>query len=303
MRNDLNPIAKEIGAAVHQAELLLSSQSKQAQVSGNSILPEQTDVPTQQVSTPGPLQVTANTTPASSKSTTYSATGMTTGSIIYWTNQNRKQNGDLAPLTENATLDATALAKVNDMFNQQYFAHVSPTGLSVGTQVTRAGYDYIMVGENLALGTFDSGKSIVDAWMGRPGHRANILQPHYTDIGVGVKQGEYQGNTVWIAVQHFGLPHTACPTVDLKLKAQIDINQTQISDIKTKIDYEKGMIDAATNHYSYEYNQMVDEYNALIVQYNDLVTSTKTDISNYNNQVTTYNTCVTAVEGTPAPSE
>ena len=66
------------------------------------------------------------------------------------------------------------------------------------------------------------------AWMNSPGHRANILNPHFQEIGVAVGKGMYEGHETWIAVQSFGMPLSACPASDANLKIKIDANNGMI---------------------------------------------------------------------------
>jgi uncharacterized protein YkwD len=214
--------------------------------------------------------------------------------IVYWTNKARKDNGALRALTPNVVLNEMAMKKVNDMFTKQYFEHESPSGVTVSNLAKETGYAYILIGENLALGTFGTSQAIVTAWMQSPGHRANILNGKYIEIGVAAKKGTYDGREVWIAVQHFGLPQSVCPAIDHKLKAQIDINQAQIAALKTQIDDRKMQIDKSDQSITYEYNNLVDGYNAFVREYNALVASTKIQIATYNEQINSYNTCVVA---------
>ena len=79
---------------------------------------------------------------------------LTQAGTIKWTNIQRANNGILPPLAENALLDDAAIRKVQDMFNRQYFEHISPDGKNVGNLVEGYGYEYIAVGENLALGNY-----------------------------------------------------------------------------------------------------------------------------------------------------
>ena len=145
-------------------------------------------------------------------------THLTDAGVIEWTNTNRAQNGQLPALKENTLLDQAAELKLQDMFKQQYFEHVNPQGVGPGDLAKKVGYNFIAEGENLALGNFGNDQSLVTAWMNSPGHRANILNVHYTEIGVAVGQGSYQGQTTWLAVQEFGRPASSCPSVDLALK-------------------------------------------------------------------------------------
>ncbi len=211
--------------------------------------------------------------------------------IIANTNIQRYNNGGLLPVIENAKLDAAAKAKAEDMFKKQYFEHVSPSGVDPGSLVKSFGYDYIVEGENLILGNFASEQEIVQDWMNSPGHRANILNNRVTEIGVAIIKGTYEGRTVWIGVQEFGLPLAACQQPDYSLKNQIDSNKTRLDTMATDLDSKRAEIDG-TNQRSPKYNQLIDEYNQMVKDYNDLVQETKNLIVNYNNQINTFNQCV-----------
>jgi uncharacterized protein YkwD len=263
-----------------------------------SMLPDAISTPIQSINVPGPLEVPKpkNETPASS-TTSSTSTAQTSGgqaitraNIIYWTNQARAAN-NLPPLSENSVLDVTASAKTDDMFAKSYFEHTSPTGMTVSSQAKNAGYSYLMIGENLALGQFASAKEIVDAWMASPGHRANILNTRYSEIGIGVKKSTYQGNVVWIATQHFGLPSSACPSVDANLKNIISENQARLTQLETALKSKKQEIDN-TSQLSSDYNTKIAEYNVLVKEYNALAQTVKDQVSTYNTEVQVYNLCV-----------
>jgi len=211
--------------------------------------------------------------------------------IISETNLQRQENGNLPVLKENAKLDEAAGAKANDMFLKQYFEHVSPIGIDPGKLAQSYGYDYIVAGENLILGNFSSEKEVVQDWMNSPGHRANILNNRYTEIGVAIIKGTYKGQSIWIGVQEFGLPLSACSEPDINLKNQIDSDKTQLDTLSLQIDERKTQIDN-TNQNSPVYSQMVDDYNQLVAQYNLLAETIKSIISQYNNQVNIFNDCV-----------
>jgi len=213
--------------------------------------------------------------------------------IIAQTNFQRMLNesSPLLELKESAILDEAASAKAQDMFNKQYFEHVSPSGVGPGDLVQAAGYEYIVAGENLILGNFSSEKEVVDAWMASPGHRANILNTRFTEIGVAIIKGTYKGQSVWIGVQEFGLPLSTCAQPDVSLKNQINTNQTKLDVMTQQIDNLKNQIESS-NKKSDVYRQMIDDYNQLVEQYNALVETTKTDIANYNNEINIFNNCV-----------
>jgi len=211
--------------------------------------------------------------------------------IILETNLQRQQNGGLPALTENIKLNEAALAKARDMFLNQYFEHVSPSGVSPGQLVQAYDYNYITTGENLILGNFSSEKEVVQAWMDSPGHRANILNNRYTEIGVAMIKGIYKGETVWIGVQEFGLPLSTCTEPSVTFKNQIDLEKAQLDILATQIDEKKNQIES-TNRKFASYNQMINYYNQLVAEYNLLAEKLKLDVAKYNNQVNIFNNCV-----------
>jgi len=129
--------------------------------------------------------------------------------IISLTNDQRKLNSDNA-LTEDTLLDQAAQAKAQDMAAKDYFSHVGPDGKTPWQWISEVGYQYQYAGENLAVRFVDS-EDVVQAWMASPTHRANIVKPVYTEIGVGVALGTYQGQPATYVVQYFGTPKNANP--------------------------------------------------------------------------------------------
>jgi cell division septation protein DedD len=135
------------------------------------------------------------------------------GVLTSLTNQERAQN-NVPPLTENALLDQAAQDKANDMATFGYFAHTSPEGKTPWYWFGLVGYRYQAAGENLAVNYFESA-DVATAWMNSPEHRANIVKAGYTDIGIGVASGVYEGqNTVFVA-QEFGKPFPVASAEEL----------------------------------------------------------------------------------------
>lgn len=124
--------------------------------------------------------------------------------VIAHTNDARAEEGG-TPLQESPLLNMAAERKAKDMAKNAYFAHVGPDGKQPWAWVSEAGYHYRYAGENLAVRFVDS-RDVVDAWMGSPSHRANIVKGVYTDIGVGVAAGVYKGQPAVYVVQYFGTP-------------------------------------------------------------------------------------------------
>jgi len=215
---------------------------------------------------------------------------LTVEGIISFSNTHRTING-LQPLSENPLLNESALAKARDMFEKQYFAHDSPEGIGVSDLAESAGYEFITIGENLALGNFLNDEALVQAWMDSPGHRTNILNSRYTEIGVGVLKDSYQGRMTWIAVQHFGMPQSACPQVDPQLFQRTEDSQNRLNQLQNELDSRKQELEQYEPKSAPEYNQKVEEYNSFVRDYNNLVEETKNLIEQYNSQIRTFNEC------------
>ena len=257
-----------------------------AQKETTALVPATTPVNTEKnVSAPGPLKVIRDAVLGESKSE------LTRAGVINQTNNERTAQG-LSKLSENLKLNASAVAKVDDMFAQQYFEHVSPLGISVDNLAENVGYAYIVVGENLALGNFKDNQALVTAWMNSPGHRANILNHRFTEIGVSVKKGMFDGREVWLGVQEFGKPLSTCPSVDPFIKQSIESNKQQTESLQTSLNALRQEIDSMQPKYGNEYNKKVDEYNSLIPPYNQLVEATRALVDNYNTQVRLFNECI-----------
>ncbi|MFZ5448540.1 MAG: CAP domain-containing protein [Thermodesulfobacteriota bacterium] len=113
--------------------------------------------------------------------------------VFQLTNEVR-QNHHLMPLSRDTALIDIARAHNDDMLNRNFFSHVSPDGKSVQERVAPAyARTLSRAGENIWSGHgYDYSDSnlmarvIVDSWMSSPGHRANILNPEYNYVGVGV---------------------------------------------------------------------------------------------------------------------
>jgi len=121
---------------------------------------------------------------------------------------------------------------------------VSPTGESAEAVASSVGYVHLALGENLAEGIFQGDAGVVTAWMNSPGHRANILNTHYDQIGVAVRR-DAPGKDVWLAVQVFGKPASDCASPDAALRAAITVAEAQLSDMDSQLQAEKISIETA----------------------------------------------------------
>ena len=213
--------------------------------------------------------------------------------IISLTNTERKNNdASLVDLKYNSILTNIAKIRVEDMFSRQYFEHTSPTGDNASKEAANNGYTYITIGENIALGNFGNSEGLVTAWMNSPGHRANILNKNYTEIGVYATEGNYNGQNVWIAAQIFGKPMANCSLPDTALKDKINNYKTSADGFMTnikKIDEELKTLSAADTQ---TYNADVAERNTLAGLYNNLASAIKTSVLKYNQEVSVYNSCI-----------
>ena len=95
-----------------------------------------------------------------------------------------RSEAGVGQLTWDTGLVDVARAYAKDMWERNYFGHISPEGLDVGDRLTKAGIDYFIAGENLALAPT---VSIAETGlMNSEGHRANILEPQFNRVGIGV---------------------------------------------------------------------------------------------------------------------
>lgn len=127
--------------------------------------------------------------------------------LVGFANEARFADGALA-LKTNPILEEAARMKAEDMIKKNYFAHVSPEGLSPWYWLMQAGYNFSVAGENLAIDFSDS-KDVADAWLKSPGHRANILNKKFTEIGIATSKGIFNGHETVFVVQFFGRPGRA----------------------------------------------------------------------------------------------
>jgi hypothetical protein len=187
---------------------------------------------------------------------------------------------------------------MQDMFKEQYFAHESPTGRDAEYGAKKNGYEFIALGENIALGRFNGDEDLVTAWMNSPGHRKNILSTHYTEIGVAVGEGTFEGKKVWIGVQIFGRPLSDCPQPSPELKTKIDALKLKLDTLGREADALRAELESAprpkTEAQRDAYNAKVDAYNRIIQDINTANEEIKILITEYNDQVARTNACIGA---------
>lgn len=215
---------------------------------------------------------------------------LTATGVLTWTNVERYRAG-LPILHSDPKLSSVALHKMQDMFNRQYFAHEAPTGEDVSDLVQAAQYEYLSVGENLAVGDFASSREVVEAWMDSPGHRANILATKFSEIGVAAGRSTYKGRTVWMVVQTFGLPRSICPTTHHDLKDDIVILNKRLMFLEKIVQLRQKAIEEEDISLAV-YVERVTSYNLAVDRYNSELKEYRTLVQKYNKGVTAYNTCL-----------
>jgi uncharacterized protein YkwD len=110
------------------------------------------------------------------------------------------------PLRANPLLEKAAQKHAEDMLARGYFAHESPSGTTVKERSKEAGYDWRTIGENIAEGQLTVDE-VMKTWLESPGHRRNILDPGFTEIGIGLALGKGKdGERTVLWVQNFGAP-------------------------------------------------------------------------------------------------
>lgn len=154
---------------------------------------------------------------------------ITKGALEDMTNQSRQSLG-LRPLEDNLSLDQAAQLKAEDMVQNQYFAHTSPTGVTPWFWFSKVGYLYQYAGENLAVGFYDSDQ-VYQAWLNSPEHKANLLNPNYQDTGIAVLPGLGQSATI-VVVQLFGsTPPVSTPSKQTTQKPAAQPKETPIASV------------------------------------------------------------------------
>lgn len=122
--------------------------------------------------------------------------------VLNLVNQERA-NAGLNPVVANVTLENEADEYACELIGDNFFAHENPvTGSTLKDRAAAFNYQFSVIGENLAAGQ-KSPEEVMAAWMNSPGHRANILDPRFTQLGVAVRSGGQYG-LYW--VQEFGKP-------------------------------------------------------------------------------------------------
>ncbi|MFA6515243.1 MAG: CAP domain-containing protein [Candidatus Paceibacterota bacterium] len=120
------------------------------------------------------------------------------------TNQDRVNSG-VSRLAWNTTLEKAAKMKAEDMVQNGYFAHTSPSGVTPWFWLKETNYNFIYAGENLAI-DFTESVNVENAWLNSPKHRENVLNSNFTEIGIATAEGIFEGKNTTFIVEFFGSP-------------------------------------------------------------------------------------------------
>lgn len=130
------------------------------------------------------------------------AEGILPSDVLSRMNQDREASG-LPGLLLSNTLSRAAEMRLEDMETNEYFAHVSPSGVLPWASFESVKYRYRYAGENLAIHFLDADAEET-AWMASEEHRDNILNARYRDVGIAVREISWKGGRTVLAVVLFG---------------------------------------------------------------------------------------------------
>jgi Cysteine-rich secretory protein family len=135
--------------------------------------------------------------------------------VLTLVNQDRTALG-LGTLTGDSRLHDAAIAHSTDMAVNNFFDHTGSDGSNAGQRAQAAGYDWTAWGENIAAG-YTMAQSVFDGWLASPGHRDNMRNAIFTDIGIGLVPGTAETDfaTYWTMVMAAGDSETGEPVVVL----------------------------------------------------------------------------------------
>jgi hypothetical protein len=213
--------------------------------------------------------------------------------VIRLTNQYRSDNG-LSPLSIDLDLQEAAQQHSQNMANQDFFSHTGLDGSSSAQRALNAGYESSFVGENIGAG-YQTPQAVVDGWINSPGHRANILNTNYNEIGVGYyflanDTGNVNYNSYWTQV--FGKGDIEDQPTGVSDQGAgnsgIDTQVIDVSSLFNPFQYcashpdliqilglnQEGLVQHYNNHGKFEQRAIdsFDEY-SYIASYSDLITA------------------------------
>lgn len=193
---NVDELLKKFNAQGQSAQAAAPQQETQAPDQAEAAPQEQAQAPEQSEEAKAPEQTQQNTKAQQSENTDKSEQTKDASQfeqkVVDLVNQEREKQG-LKPLTLNKKLSDVARTKSKDMMDKGYFDHNSPTYGSPFDMMKQFGIEYTTAGENIAKGQ-QSPEDVMNAWMNSDGHRKNILNPDFTEIGVGYVKGD---TTYW----------------------------------------------------------------------------------------------------------
>ncbi|MFH7241329.1 MAG: CAP domain-containing protein [Spirulina sp.] len=108
-----------------------------------------------------------------------------------------RQRAGVAPLRLNDKLAAAAQRQADDMAANRNLSHQGSDGSTMRTRIDDTGYGWTAIGENVAMGQ-PNPEAVMRSWMNSAGHRRNILNPNFQELGVGYAEGG--GRPYWVQV-------------------------------------------------------------------------------------------------------
>ncbi|MFK7681284.1 CAP domain-containing protein [Priestia megaterium] len=193
---NVDELLKKFNAQGQSAQAAAPQQETQASEQAEAAPQEQAQAPEQSEEAKAPEQTQQNTKAQQSENTDKAEQTKDASQfeqkVVDLVNQEREKQG-LKPLTLNKKLSDVARTKSKDMMDKGYFDHNSPTYGSPFDMMKQFGIEYTTAGENIAKGQ-QSPEDVMNAWMNSDGHRKNILNPDFTEIGVGYVKGD---TTYW----------------------------------------------------------------------------------------------------------
>lgn len=197
-----------------------------------------------------------------------------------------RQEHDREELIRDATLDVLAQEKLDDMFARNYFSHKDPNGLGTAVAAKNAGYRFTVLGENLAMGSYDDIEMLVDAWMESSGHRKNLLDDRFTNTGIASGIGEFNGEETFIAVQIFARPHGACKNPSAEIAAYIARGETYTKNIAALMSVYATSMGGASNG---SVRALTNQVSVLMTVF---LRSLDEKIKEYDNQIAEFEACM-----------
>lgn len=193
---NVDELLKKFNAQGKSAQAEAPQQETQTPEQAEAAPQEQAKAPEQSEEAKAPEQTQQNTKAQQSENTDKAEQTKDASQfeqkVVDLVNQEREKQG-LKPLTLNKELSDVARTKSKDMMDKGYFDHNSPTYGSPFDMMKQFGIEYTTAGENIAKGQ-QSPEDVMNAWMNSDGHRKNILNPDFTEIGVGYVKGD---TTYW----------------------------------------------------------------------------------------------------------